>query len=169
MSSIGATETATGGLDLQTILDEVIDWRYKGFPPTTESVTVGQVGEQNWNVLAGDLLLPALLIKEAALENNIALMAEYCHRHHLSLAPHAKTPLAPQIVERQLAAGAWGISTATIHQTRLFRAMGVQRILLANELVEPRAISWVARELDEDQDFELFCLVDSLAGVAVLE
>jgi D-serine dehydratase len=114
-------------------------------------------------------LLPALLVKESALENNIAVMAEYCRLHHLSFAPHAKTPLAPQIVERQLAAGAWGITTATIYQTRVFRAMGVRRILLANELVEPQAIAWIAREQDRDEDFEFFCLVDSPAGVAVLE
>lgn len=164
-----ATEKAPGGLDLQEILDEVIDWRYKGFPPTAKPVTVGQVVEQRWNVLAGDLLLPVLVVKERALENNISLMADYCRRHHLSLAPHAKTPLAPQIVDRQLAAGAWGVSTATIHQTRVFRAMGVQRILLANELVDPPAIAWVARALDEDQSFEFFCLGDSPAGVAVLE
>lgn len=164
-----ATEKAPGELDLQAILDDVIDWRYKGFPPTTAPVTVGRVGEQNWNVLAGDLLLPVLVVKESALENNIVLMGEYCRLHHLSLMPHAKTPLAPQVVERQLAAGAWGISTATIHQTHVLRAVGVQRILLANELVEPPAIAWVARELDEDPSFEFFCLVDSPTGVAILE
>ena len=41
-----ATEKAPGGLDLQEILDEVIDWRYKGFPPTAKPVTVGQVPAQ---------------------------------------------------------------------------------------------------------------------------
>jgi D-serine deaminase-like pyridoxal phosphate-dependent protein len=95
-------------------------------------------------------------------------MARYCQRHGVTLAPHATTPMAPQIVERQLKAGAWGITVATVQEARVFRAVGARRLLLANELLEPRAVEWVAGELATDPDFEFYCLVDSLEGVARL-
>jgi D-serine dehydratase len=51
---------------LTRLLDEPIDWRYRGFP-AAEGVTIGTVGEQGWNLLAGDLALPALVLMERAL------------------------------------------------------------------------------------------------------
>jgi len=159
----------TSHLDITSVLNEAIDWRYKSFPPTARTVTVGTVDEQGWHALDGDLLLPVMVLKESALRHNIDLMARYCREHGVHLAPHGKTPIAPQIAERQLEAGAWGITAATIHQVRVFRAFGVQRILLANELLEPAAVEWVAAELARDSQFEFLCLVDSLEGVAALD
>jgi D-serine dehydratase len=66
-------------------------------------------------------------------------------------------------------AGAWGLTVATISQARVWRAVGAERIVLANELVEPGSARWVAGELNRDADFEVFCLVDSVAGVAILD
>jgi len=43
---------------LTAILDEVVDWHYKGFPPTDGHVTIGTVGQRGWNALEGDLLFP---------------------------------------------------------------------------------------------------------------
>lgn len=156
-------------MDLTPILDQVVDWRDKGFPPTPHPVTIGSIGEQGWHALDGDLLFPVMLLKESALDHNIDLMARYCREWGVELAPHGKTPVAPQMVERQLRAGAWGITAATLHQTRVFRAFGVNRILLANELLEPVAFAWLAAELDRDPDFEFLFLVDSLAGVEIAE
>jgi D-serine deaminase-like pyridoxal phosphate-dependent protein len=48
------------------------------------------------------------------------------------------------------------------------RALGVGRILIANEVVEPAALRWIARELDGDPSFECLCLVDSPAGVELM-
>jgi hypothetical protein len=69
-------ETALGQRNdaLQALLDEPIDWRYKGFPPS-DGVTIGTVGQTGWNLLDGSLPLPALVLKDSALAHNIALMA----------------------------------------------------------------------------------------------
>ena len=141
---------------------ESIDWRFRAFPPTSEPALIGTIGERGWNALGGDLLLPVLVIKESALAHNIALMAEFCRAQGVSLAPHGKTPMAPQLVERQLEAGAWGVTAATVAQSRLFRAFGVGRILLANELAEQAGLSWLAAELAADPGFDFYCLVDSV-------
>ncbi len=107
-------------------------------------------------------------MKESALHHNIAVMADYCARHQVSLAPHAKTPVSPQIANLQLAAGAWGLTVATFHQARLFRRLGAGRLLLANQLVEPEALRWLAAELSRDRGFDFFCVVDSAAAVDLM-
>lgn len=164
-----SAQHAVVDLDLTNILAERVDWQFKAFPPTDHEVTIGTVGQQGWNALSGDLLFPVMLLKEHALSHNIALMAKYCREHHVLIAPHGKTPVSPQIIQRQLHAGAWGITAATLQQVRVFRAVGVPRIILANELLEPRAIQWIADELDRDASFDFICLVDSVGAVSAME
>jgi D-serine deaminase-like pyridoxal phosphate-dependent protein len=77
--------------------------------------------------------------------------------------------MSPEIVERQLRAGAWAITAANVQQARTFRAFGVERVLIANEVVDPLAVRWIASELAADDRFECCCLVDSLAGVELME
>ena len=158
-----------GQLDLSDALSERVDWRFKSFPVEPEGLAIDETGEQGWNALDRDFDLPLLVLKEQALDHNIELMAGYCREHGVELAPHVKTPVAPQIVQRQLAAGAWGISVANLHQARLFRHFGSRRILVANELIGGSALAWVAHELDSDPDLELVCLIDSEAGVRLMD
>lgn len=67
------------------------------------------------------------------------------------LAPHGKTSMAPRSLARQLAAGAWGITVATPHQLAMARRIGVDRIVMANQVTEPQALVWLARELERDR------------------
>lgn len=149
------------------LADEPIGPRFKGFPQR-DGVTVGTIGDQGWNILNGDFHLPIMVLKRTALEHNIGLMARWCTQSGVSLAPHGKTTMAPQLFAMQLQAGAWGITAATMSQVRLMRAFGVERILLANELVEPSAVRWIAGEQASDPTLDFYCLVDSVAGVALL-
>ncbi|HYR48273.1 MAG TPA: alanine racemase [Candidatus Polarisedimenticolia bacterium] len=163
-----ASTSKTQSLDLERTLDEVIDWRYKSFP-AGPPVKVRSVREKGWNALGGDFMLPLMLLKESALRHNIDEMAALCARTGFSLAPHAKTSMAPQLVQLQLAAGAWAITAATTWQARLWRELGAGRIILANELVERASIDWVAAEMQRDPEFEFYCLVDSVAAVNALD
>jgi D-serine deaminase-like pyridoxal phosphate-dependent protein len=87
----------------------------------------------------------------------------------VELAPHGKTGMSPELAARQLAAGAWGITVATIGQLRMYRSFGFPRLLLANELVDETGIAWLAGELAADHSFETYCYVDSADGVAILD
>lgn len=156
-------------LDLGEVHSERIDWRFKAFPLDGEDPAVSDVGLRGWHALAGELCFPVLVLRDSALQHNIELMSRFCESHHVSLAPHAKTPLSPQIAARQIAAGAWGISVATIHQARVMRRMGVRRILLASQLLEERPLAWVAGELLNDSSFDFICLADSERGVDLME
>ena len=137
---------------LRRLLAEPIDWRYKGFP--ADQATIGTVAGQHWNLLRGDLPLPAVVLKESALAHNLELVARWCRERGVLLAPHGKTTMAPQLFARQLDAGAWAITAAHIGQVRVYRAFEVERILLANELVEPAALRWLAAELAADPGFD---------------
>jgi D-serine deaminase-like pyridoxal phosphate-dependent protein len=143
-----------------------IEGTSKGMPRVSEPVPLLEAGAQGWTV--DDLQPPFVVLRRSALEHNVSLMAGYCDDHRVSIAPHGKTTMAPQLWRRQLDAGAWGISAATTAQARVMRAAGVPRILVANPLTDVAAIQWAAHDLHEDAN-ELTCYVDSERGVEQLE
>jgi D-serine dehydratase len=96
-------------------------------------------------------------------------MQRFTERAGVLLCPHGKTTMAPQLFQRQLARGAWGITAATAAQVRTCRQFGVPRVLLANQLVGRANIDLVFDELQADPDFDFYLLVDSVAGVALLQ
>src|SRR6267378_6460103 len=142
-------------LNLDTLLDEPIDWRYKSFPADSPT-RIRDVPSRGWNVLGGDFLPPVMVLKDSALRHNSRLVAGYCKRHDFLLAPHCKTSMAPQLLKLQLDDGAWAVTAATMSQVRVWRAVGVERVILANELAEPAAIRWIARELEADPTFDFY-------------
>lgn len=154
-------------LALDDLLASVqVDAFTRGFPVEDGSVPISEVGSQRWTL--ADLSPPVMVLRDAALRHNLALMSAYCERAHVDLAPHGKTTMAPQLWARQLEAGAWGLTAAAAGQARIMRAAGVRRILIANELVDPASIAWAAAELG-DPSADLLCYVDSPAGVELLE
>ncbi|MGI8867988.1 MAG: alanine racemase [Mycobacteriales bacterium] len=116
----------------------------------------------------GDFILPVMTLRQNALEHNIAAMARFCAEHGVELAPHAKTTMSPPLFARQLDAGAWGLTAATVGHVQVYRAFGVGRVLLANQLVDPAAIRWVMAERRRDPEFAFSCYVDGADGIAIL-
>ena len=57
---------------------------------------------------------PQLRLDLDATEHNVRTMAAWCAGHGVSLAPHIKTSMSEPIVARQVAAGAVGVTVATI-------------------------------------------------------
>jgi D-serine dehydratase len=143
------------------------DRRFKGLP-LTPGTPLTRIGDLGWNALR-HLEYPVLVLHEDALAHNITTMADYCGRHRVELAPHAKTSLSPQLIRRQIEAGAWGVTAATAAQVRGLLAIGVPRILMANLLVDPVAIRWIATRVLGEVDTGFSCYVDSLASVEVLD
>ncbi len=148
--------------------DLVLDASLKGIPFGTRT-QLADIGARGWNVPAGDLPLPVMTLDRDAVDGNIAAMAAYCARHGVRLAPHGKTTMSAQLFRRQLAAGAWAITAATPGQAWQMREAGIGRILLANEVVDPNALRWVAAEYRRDPGFELIFLVDDAAAVRLAD
>jgi D-serine dehydratase len=93
------------------------------------------------NLFGDEATFPAAVILESALEHNSAAMSDYCRRNGISLAPHRKTTMSPELFELQLRDGAWGITAANVHQTRVMRESGIPRVLIANEVTAPGDIA----------------------------
>ncbi len=144
-----------------------LDWRYKGAP--LGDLTLAELRGTKLRLLDGDFPLPLLALRASAVRNNIEQLQRYCDEHDALLAPHGKTTMAPQLIADQIRAGAWAITCATPSHLRVYRHFGIGRIVYANELAEPSVIRWVADELRRDETFELYCLVDSERGVALLD
>ncbi len=155
-------------LTLDDILAWPLDERVKGVPSLAAPVRLGEVGAQGWNLLHGDLPFPAAVLKDSALRHNGDWMRAFLARTGVALAPHGKTTMSPQLFQRQLESGAWGITVATAHQLSVCRRYGVPRVLMANQLVDPASIRLVLDALAADPGFAFLCLVDSLDGVARL-
>ncbi|MGW0773192.1 amino acid deaminase [Streptomyces sp. NPDC002835] len=151
------------------LADEPVDHRFKALPPDAAGLTVGELAASRRNLFTGGFTTPVLALSAESLEHNLALLETYSRRHGLAFAPHGKTSMSPQLFARQLEHGAWGITAAVPHQMRVYRAYGIRRIFLANEVVDAAALRWIAQELDADPEFRLICYVDSVRGVELMD
>ncbi|MFF8368914.1 amino acid deaminase [Streptomyces lydicus] len=154
---------------LAELADERVDHRFKGLPPDAEGLTVGALAAERRNLFDGGFTTPVLALSAESVEHNLSVMQTYSTRHGLAFAPHGKTCMAPQLFARQLEHGAWGITAAVPHQARVYRRYGIQRIFLANELVDAAALRWLAGELADDPDLRFVAYVDSLRGIELMD
>ncbi|MGC4995518.1 amino acid deaminase [Streptomyces sp. DT195] len=159
----------TGSEALARLAGERVDHRFKGLPPDAAGLTVGELAAERRNLFTGGFATPVLALSAERLEHNLALMEAYAARHGLAFAPHGKTSMAPRLFARQIEHGAWGITVAAPHQVWVAREFGVQRIFLANELVDAAALGRIAAELAADPDFRLVTYVDSVRGVELMD
>ncbi|MCT9003786.1 amino acid deaminase [Streptomyces rhizosphaerihabitans] len=159
----------TAAAPLAALAAERVDHRFKGLPPDADGLSVGELAAQRRNLFTDGFTTPVLALSAERLTHNLELMETYATRHGLAFAPHGKTSMAPQLFWRQIEHGAWGITLAVPHQVRVAREFGVDRIFLANELVDPAALRWIAAELAEDPGFRFVCYVDSVRGVELMD
>ena len=145
-----------------------VDSRSKGVPAGWSGLTPAQICAESLDLFDAGPLGPVCVLRAASLEHNVAVMADWCASHGVELAPHGKTHMSPQLLAKQFAAGARAVTAATISQVRTFRTFGVRDVVLANELVDPAGLAWLACELDADPEFHLICWVDSVRGVELM-
>lgn len=109
--------------------------------------------------------LPELRLSLPAVEHNVELMAAWCRERGVELCPHIKTTMTRPIVERQLRAGAWGVTVATARQASIALGWGARRILIANEVIHRPDLEAMRSWLDAHRSLKLYVLVDSVAGL----
>nr|WP_066372823.1 alanine racemase [Herbidospora mongoliensis] len=139
-----------------------IDWRTRGFVQP-EPVTAEEFLAARHSLFDGPFTWPLMVARESAVDHNVGVLARHVRENGLSHAPHGKTTMSPQLFAKQLEAGAWGLTAATAGQVMIYRHLGVERVLLANEIYDEKAIEWLAK-----QDFELLVYADSPRGVELL-
>jgi D-serine deaminase-like pyridoxal phosphate-dependent protein len=144
-----------------------LTWRDRWVPsaPATRGDELSAVIGQS---IFEAVLPPTAVIREDRLDHNIVTLQRFCDESGVLLAPHAKTTMAPHIWQRQLDAGAWGLTAANAAQARVMKHFGVERVLIANEVVDPVAIEWLGAA-GAAGDFEVYCLVDSVQCVEIMD
>ncbi|MGA7203120.1 MAG: amino acid deaminase [Specibacter sp.] len=160
-------ETITGlNSAMVDALDGVeLSWKHKAVPAAAHGRSAGAYVADG--VSLGDLQTPLLTLDATAMAANIGSMARWCTGKGVQLAPHGKTTMAPQLWREQLDNGAWGITLANASQLRVAHAFGLRRVMVANSLTDPQAITWLAAA--QGPDFSVVSWVDSLQTVALQE
>ncbi len=95
-----------------------------------------------------DLPTPLLVLDLDALEHNIVTMAHALNECRVALRPHTKVQKSPDLALLQVAAGAVGVTVATVWEAAAMAAAGVESVLVANQVVgreKERALARLAR------------------------
>lgn len=156
-------------LNLDAIAREPVDGLTKGLPPGMSPLPIAAIGAQGWHLLRGDLPFPLAVIRDSALSHNHAWMRDFTQATGVLLAPHGKTTMAPQIFAQQLAAGAWGITVATVQQLTVCVRFGIRRVLMANQLLGRCEIGQAVDLRERHPDLEFHFLIDSEAQLRLVE
>lgn len=147
----------------------VLDRRYKGFPLAAVPCRLDEIGMRAWNILNGDLPFPIAVLRDSALRHNLAWMQEFARSRGIDLAPHGKTTMSPELYRRQIDAGAWGITFATVHQLAVGAEAGITRALIANQVLCEADLDGLATLLREYPALRAWFLVDSAAQVRLID
>lgn len=131
----------------------------KGFPLVQDSTGF-------WNLFDERSAFPVAILLQSALKRNSSAMMDFCRNAGISLAPHGKTTMSPQLMQMQLRNGAWGITAANVYQAKVMKESGVPRVLIANEVTAAADITWLAEQVATG--FDVMCYVDSMTGIQLL-
>ncbi len=138
----------------------------RAFDPANKGLPFVDDLQHGWTFFGHHTTLPAAVLLQHEIERNSAIMADYCRRRGVSLAPHGKTTMSPELFDVQVRSGAWAITAATAHQARVMIDAGVPRVLIANQVTSPGDIRWLADHVRDGH--EIFCYVDSVLGAQLL-
>jgi D-serine dehydratase len=151
-------------MNLNEIAARRLDATTKGIPgPGT--VTPGTVREKGWNLLKDDLHFPVMVLLDSVVEHNLRTMSKWCEANGFLFSPHGKTTMCPQLYQRQLDSGAWGITVASAQQAMVAVKFGARRVFIANQLVGRANIRSVAAAMDADPGLEIHSILDSVEAV----
>lgn len=112
-----------------------------------------------------ELDTPALCLDLPTVEGNVQRMAGFLAPLPTQLRPHFKTHKSPLLAQKQLAAGAIGITCAKLGEAEVLAQAGVQDMLIANQIVIPAKI---ARLVNLAAHTEVMVAVDQAENVAML-
>ena len=105
--------------------------------------------ENNANILIEEkdgilMLTPYIAVDMDNLEKNIITMADITKELGISLRPHFKTHKSPLIARKQIAAGAIGVTCATLGEAEIALKSGLTDILISREIVGKGKLSLLA-------------------------
>jgi D-serine deaminase-like pyridoxal phosphate-dependent protein len=94
--------------------------------PSPNAPLVGKPGGRK------QLMTPCLVLDRLALQRNIERMAALCREAGVALRPHAKTHKSVEFARMQVAAGAVGISVASVGEAEVMVEGGIEDVLITS-------------------------------------
>jgi 3-hydroxy-D-aspartate aldolase len=82
-----------------------------------------------------ELTTPAMVLDLEAFEQNIEAYQHQINLHGLRARPHAKSHKCAEIALRQIAAGAVGVCTASLHEAEAMAGRGIDNILITSPVI----------------------------------
>ena len=146
----------------------VIEFKYKGFPIDSYGKTLEQFLATKPNLFTSNFQFPIMVLKESALNNNIAQMMSFCDSVKAELAPHVKTTMSPQLAKMQIAAGVSALTVANFWQASIFLNFGFKKMIIANEVLDPMAIAAIAK-INKLKQAEIIFYVDSILALEIIQ
>lgn len=110
---------------------------------------------------------PALVVDRPALDRNIAAMAAHARAASVALRPHVKTHKSVAIAQRQIAAGARGVSCVTLGEAEIMVHAGIPGVHLTSPAVTAAKLARLAA-LARAPHHGLSVVVDHADTVAAL-
>ena len=146
----------------------LLDDRIRGVPPGTSAFRASEIASRKWRPVDGTMSLPVLTLDEATFLHNRDLMLAFTRSAGIEIAPHAKTPMAPDLARSLIEAGAWGATVADIRQAAVMLRSGISRLILANEVGGLGGARRLAALLSNWPQADLFVFADSTAAANAL-
>lgn len=114
-----------------------------------------------------ELETPCVLVDEKCLAQNIEQMQQLANQNQVALRPHIKTHKSLEIAQRQIFAGAAGISASKSSEALVFIEAGITSVTIAYPLVEAVKLERVVAAA-KSNNTDLRLIVDSTAGVRAI-
>lgn len=150
------------------ILNSKIDTKFKGLL-NLKKIKIRDIPNKKWNILKQDIQFPILTINENKFNKNLISMKKYSDANNVYLAPHCKTSMSPQLLNKIEELGCWGFTAANNQQLMVLLQMGVKKIILANLITNESNLLNIFELLKKHKHVsELYVCVDSRFGVNLI-
>ena len=148
----GASDVPGDGADAVVARRLSVAWTER-WGPARATLTWSRIGSAYLNgfqprddrLQSVDLAWRMDLARQWQVGFNLGWMQRLVQAAGADLAPHGKTTLSPELMRAQIQAGAWGITFATVGQLAWGLAHGIQRAVIANQVMQAHDLAWLQR------------------------
>lgn len=118
----------------------------------------------DWHTRLEGIATPSLVVDEAIVRNNIDRLATYAASHGLNVRPHTKTHKSGWVADRQIYAGAIGLTVAKVGEADVMQSHSRQLLVAYPIVDEARALA--VSQLGRNN--EVMVTIDSKPSVELL-
>lgn len=138
----------------------------RGYPTDLDAMPACKIGGLDIDPRNGSASLPLLTLDPSAWDQNCDAMFTYARAVGAKIAPHAKTPMSPELARDLIKRGAIALTVADTRQAKVMLENGLDRLILANQIGGKASGARLGRLLAQYPSAEVTLYVDSLASLA---